>query len=210
MNKGDIIMSDSLSQLIQKASNEQKVQIYKVYEHCSEEYSELVESNPENVISIVSAFNSLIQDEVDNSLKITSYNVSCKQGCSFCCYQKVDISEHEALLLFDVMKERNIQVSKRRLKMQNVDTKTYLKLNKQTRKCVFLNDNEECLVYEYRPSVCRKLNVISEPELCDIDTNKNAQVSRMVNAKVEILSAVVMNKSKCLGMSEHLLNLLNK
>ena len=42
----------------------------------------------------------------------------------------------------------------------------------QDRKCVFLNDQNECTIYDDRPSVCRTNTVLSDPAACSTEDGK--------------------------------------
>lgn len=69
-------------------------------------------------------------------------NLNCKKGCSACCIDGITVFEIEAEYIF--AKSRSL---KRSLKLENAGNKNG--------KCVFLNDENECLIYEFRPYVCR-------------------------------------------------------
>lgn len=71
--------------------------------------------------------------------KLNRNRLNCRKGCSFCCVDGITIYQIEA---------EYILAKSRELK---------LKENKNTRngKCAFLNDKDECLIYEFRPYVCR-------------------------------------------------------
>jgi Fe-S-cluster containining protein len=97
--------------------------------------------------------------------------ISCQMGCSHCCNQNVDISETEAEILIDYVKENNISIDQELLKQQlgkNNNERSDM-INSQ---CIFLKDHK-CSVYEVRPIACRKFFSIDNPDLCNVKTNRN-------------------------------------
>ncbi len=70
--------------------------------------------------------------------------INCKSGCSNCCYQPVSVTEKE----LEMLKEYPYD-SKRK-------------------GCGFLDENENCSVYENRPSVCRLVMSMDDPKKCGV------------------------------------------
>lgn len=62
---------------------------------------------------------------------------------------------------------------------------TWQELSPKDKKCVFLSDEGTCTVYDRRPLACRKYIVISEPRLCDVETNKDEPVQIVQSNDVE-------------------------
>lgn len=112
-----------------------------------------------NKLSAVSS----IQGHFNRNQKIEN-NVSCKKGCSFCCYQPVDTTKEEIDIIFE---EENPIIDRELLKKQaGLNNEEYAKLNYEFKQCIFLKNNE-CSVYNNRPLVCRDYLVLTDPEFCD-------------------------------------------
>ncbi|MBI2521828.1 MAG: YkgJ family cysteine cluster protein [Bdellovibrio sp.] len=116
-------------------------------------------------------------EAVDKSLEETFSNpvvskyVSCKKGCSGCCYTQVSITHDEATLLAQIaQKKLKNKIDFVRLEKQartGDNAVDWYKLSYNDRRCMFLDENNECMAYEDRPSVCRTNNVFSPAILCD-------------------------------------------
>ena len=85
---------------------------------------------------------------------------ACKNGCSYCCYQAVSVSELEAR---DISK----LTGRRYVKPQVTD----IKEDRQRFAgvpCVFL-EKGQCSIYEARPLICRThLNLSNNKDICKI------------------------------------------
>jgi hypothetical protein len=92
--------------------------------------------------------------------------VSCRKGCSFCCYMYVAASPDEAALL----RETGVEIDPALQERQLVTEKEWHNLRYRHKRCLYLAEDGTCKVYENRPSACRKYLVTSDPRLCDIRT----------------------------------------
>lgn len=104
----------------------------------------------------------------------------CKRGCSACCHTQVSVTDDEAELLVKRIKS-GVSVDMDRLKLQmqaKDDSEAYYKISFQDRRCIFLDENGGCTVYEDRPSVCRTNAVIGESNQCD--TSLKVQPTRLI------------------------------
>lgn len=104
----------------------------------------------------------------------------CKKGCSACCHTQVSVTDDEAEVLVLRIKE-GLEVDLDRLRLQFAaknDSDQYYRMKFQDRKCVFLDDQGSCRVYNDRPSVCRTNAVIGESSQCD--TTVSIQETRLV------------------------------
>lgn len=95
--------------------------------------------------------------------------VSCAKGCSACCHMEVEVTSYEA----DVLKyliEEGLSIDRSRLQQQSQrelqDPAWREGMSNETNKCVFLNHQGECRVYENRPVMCRRHSVTSPAEFC--------------------------------------------
>jgi len=120
--------------------------------------------------------------------------VSCKAGCSACCHRMVEVTDDEAAVLAAVVRDRtglqsstkegaetapprlNLEKLRERWhaqagyeKWQSLD---YWRAPKHVRACAFLDSDERCSVYEYRPALCRVHAVTTAPSACAADDPK--------------------------------------
>ena len=121
---------------------------------------------------------------------------SCKRGCTHCCHSFVTVTNEEADYIFAIAKEKNIPLSKKRLAYQarfRSPTDYFTRFGKRTR-CVFLNDKDDCMIYEQRPISCRKYFVITDPEKCKPTPDHAFQgVATRCILPVEILASAHLN-----------------
>ena len=134
--------------------------------------------------------------------------IKCGEGCAFCCYNQVDISGDEALLIKAVCEEDGIEIDITRLRLQaeKKDIKAWNKLTPSKKRCVFLDKSNLCSIYEYRPAACRKLYVITDPEFCNL--KKIQKVGKFVDWHVEVLASAILNGSRNGPLAEVLLEVL--
>ena len=119
---------------------------------------------------------SLFQDEA------VQKHVSCRKGCSACCHTQVSVSDDEAALLAKIV-ENGLQIDRQKLKKQSSasqSAKTWYAVPFEERGCVFLDDNNECSVYNDRPSVCRTNHVVGDPKDCSTSDGK-VQAVQLLN-----------------------------
>lgn len=201
-------ISNSLFGLLKQMTESQKKYTAEMLQFYSNQYNALLAGHMNEEISVVNAFSLNISELIEEKIKTSPEPVSCANGCSFCCYQKVDVLEAEAELTMHYAKEKNLEIDFERLEKQKVETEVeYSKLKLADRRCVFLQQGETCGVYEHRPSACRKLAVVSPQKDCDTETNKNGLVKRLVDIEAEVIHLAMLNSSKSGGLSEQLLKL---
>jgi Fe-S-cluster containining protein len=104
----------------------------------------------------------------------------CKMGCVGCCHTQVSVTKDEAELLSEKILN-GLEVDRERLKLQasvGNNSDAYFKIPYQERRCVFLSDQNLCMVYEDRPSVCRTNAVLGSADQCD--TSVSIKPTRLV------------------------------
>jgi len=112
-------------------------------------------------------------ETIDNALKnlTKGWNTSCSNCTSGdCCHQLIGTSATEVALLADVIIRTNSSVDIDRLKRQSsyiANSKVWYNQTMGDRRCIFLNDLNQCRIYKHRPIVCRNFYVVSDPKLCD-------------------------------------------
>ena len=131
--------------------------------------------------------------ERDREKDRESRGIRCGKGCDHCCRVPVEVFPQEALLLARVAREAGIALDVDRLRRQSrYGSETWREQAPSDRACVFLGSDGACKVYEFRPSACRKLYVLSEPELCDGEKHSAARVARWVSWEAEILGSAAL------------------
>lgn len=104
----------------------------------------------------------------------------CKRGCTACCHTQVSVTDDEAELLVKRIKS-GVSIDQERLKLQmqaGSDDEAFFKIAYNDRKCIFLDEQGACTVYEDRPSVCRTNSVLGTSDQCD--TSKEILPTRLV------------------------------
>lgn len=112
--------------------------------------------------------------------------VTCRAGCAGCCHQSVQVSLDEVELLAQLVESGRVEIDRDLLKRQAEfvgDETEWWKLPASEKRCVFLNGQNKCSVYEDRPITCRKYFVTTDPAICSTPT---AEVGVMNLIHVEI------------------------
>lgn len=90
----------------------------------------------------------------------------CKQNCGACCHIHVSLTYIEA---------KYITIINKKIKMNDkkINFNTYIsniESGKYDKKCPFLNNQDDCSIYNLRPFNCRTFHTLDDPKLCA--TNK--------------------------------------
>ncbi|WP_374079334.1 YkgJ family cysteine cluster protein [Bdellovibrio bacteriovorus] len=95
---------------------------------------------------------------------------SCKKGCSTCCHMEVEITSYESEILEKLVRDGHI-IERSRLQKQSErflqDAIWREGVRNLTNRCVFLNDEGACSIYENRPVMCRRHSVTSPAKNCE-------------------------------------------
>lgn len=151
----------------------------------------------------------LIHDEVDASIDrvfkdpLVKVHVSCQSQCAACCHTQVSATKDEAIVLGDLIQRKKVRVDLDRLEKQVVaqnNGQEWYKLNYQDRKCIFLDENNLCKVYDDRPSVCRTNYVVSDPSLCDPSDGKTKALQLLKTFEADMIIAAHFHYSKESGI----------
>jgi Fe-S-cluster containining protein len=122
-----------------------------------------------------------------------SKDITCKPGCNHCCKHVVDITTVEAQAIVHYARERGVPIDRDHLARQaGHHAATWNELGPKYRECAFLRADGLCSIYEVRPLPCRKLFVVTDPELCDSIKHPGGQVGRWNSIEVEALTTVAM------------------
>lgn len=155
-----------------------------------------IESRIDNINSTLSRHDAIrklrrLYEKLDNALKPIQKVTSCKQGCNHCCFLPILSSELENELIKDYMSEHFTEDNYSDFKYkisQNKDTLSHLvningRFMEENYKlyaasnipCAFLDINNNCMIYEVRPFICRKYLVFNDPLVCMNTLNKTDQ-----------------------------------
>lgn len=112
-----------------------------------------------------------LQEMVDAEIaEGADIEVSCFKGCSACCHMEVEVTSYEADVLKHLV-EDGMSIDRSRLQQQSQrslqDPAWREGLRNDINKCVFLNHQGECRIYENRPAMCRRHSVTSPAEFCE-------------------------------------------
>jgi Fe-S-cluster containining protein len=128
----------------------------------------------------------------------------CKKGCSGCCHTEVSVTDDEAELLSNRIKN-GINIDYVRLHTQKLAIKNgqnFYSIPFQMRACIFLNEDGHCKVYSDRPAVCRTNAVLGTSEQCST-VNGKVKPQTLIKTKeadMAIMGAfLVSNKSGVLA-----------
>jgi Fe-S-cluster containining protein len=114
--------------------------------------------------------------------------IQCSRGCSHCCHGPVEIWPHEAALLVAAARADGLELDRARLARQaRQSLDTWREQPPADTACAFLGADGACRVYEARPNACRKLLVVSRPELCDRGRYPPESVERWMSWEAEML-----------------------
>ncbi|MGB0453089.1 MAG: YkgJ family cysteine cluster protein [Bacteriovoracaceae bacterium] len=135
-------------------------------------------------------------DEFTNEVlddEIVQKHLQCKKGCSACCHTQVSITHDEGALLAKII-EDGFPVDWHRLYRQKEAGNSfseYFKIPYEERKCIFLDSEGGCSIYENRSMVCRTNNVVSPAANCDtrVETRPTIRLINTHKSNMVIYSA---------------------
>lgn len=137
----------------------------------------------------------LIEAEIAKTSKLPS---TCAAGCSACCHFEVEITSDEAMILAEIVQSKKHLIDHKSLLSQATREKKDPEWQRQPRhenRCVFLSPQQECGVYESRPSSCRRLLVTTAPSECS-DENGSPVFVAIPMAEVVLSAAINLDANK--------------
>ena len=163
-----------------------------IYDRHLERFRDAAEQNPISVANEThSAIDAAIQQ--DQAKDASSAGIRCSKGCSHCCHEPVEIWPHEAALLVEVMRKAGREFDLARLERQSRYTvETWRQQVVADKACGFLGEDGACTVYEFRPNVCRKLLVVTDPVLCDASQSQPDSVGRWFSWEAELMESAAL------------------
>jgi Fe-S-cluster containining protein len=100
---------------------------------------------------------------ISNAMAKSDQKTACTKGCSYCCYFRIDLRAHEALLIMEHIRKRlsRAQINEiiatateNSAQIRKLTLKEHMSRNFQ---CPFLSEGA-CLVYPVRPLKCRNFH----------------------------------------------------
>jgi Fe-S-cluster containining protein len=196
-------LSDSLESILNSVPEETKSIIVEGMDHYIREYKNKLQNF--NSESVAYGFMKLVDQNIKDTLPPIGEKISCKKGCAYCCSINVDISAEEAILLINYCEKNKIEIDWQKLEIQKEYNHTnYLSLDKESRKCVFLSNDNICKVYKYRPISCRKYASLDKPKKCD-SNDGDRKIKRFASPTAEIIACAVMTATEFKPMASLLL-----
>lgn len=117
----------------------------------------------------------LVDDAITEGAHMES---SCQKGCSARCHMEVEITNYEAEALFQLV-QKGHKIDRSRLQTQSQrqlqDPQWREGVRNPSNRCVFLDEQGACGIYELRPVMCRRHSVTSPAKNC-----------KTLNEKIEI------------------------
>ena len=132
--------------------------------------------------------------------------VSCRKGCSGCCHYEIEITQDEAALLAAVV-WGGVDVDYDRLAKQAARERKsaeWSNILRPENRCVFLDTDGACRVYEHRPSACRRHLVTSPAEACSTPGQPVAPVEVLL-AEILLSAALSLEGVTYASLSKMLL-----
>jgi len=136
---------------------------------------------------------------LDNTIAGVSVHIEqtiqCKQGCTYCCHFKVDVSANEVFAIVEHVQSTFTPDQLEKLIQKATNNKSKLAMLSQAKRivtniaCPLLEDNA-CSIYAQRPSMCRKIHS-TNVDACQ-HSYDNPEDNNVENAEHPILSAITM------------------
>jgi Fe-S-cluster containining protein len=96
-------------------------------------------------------------------------------------------------LLVEVMRKAGREFDLARLERQSrYSVETWRQQERTDKACGFLGEDGACTVYEFRPNVCRKLLVVTDPVLCDASQSQPDSVGRWFSWEAELMESAAL------------------
>lgn len=129
----------------------------------------------------------------DRAKDPASRGIRCGKGCCHCCHEAVEIWPQEARLLVETVRTSGVMPDRARLERQRRHSvETWRAQPPADRACVFLGGDGACTVYESRPNACRKLQVLTDPALCDASQHQPDSVGRWFSWEAELMESAAL------------------
>jgi Fe-S-cluster containining protein len=151
--------------------------------------------------------------------------VSCRKGCTHCCFQVIPVSAPEAFYLVDLLKldtlssdsnrdwknrvTEQFQKNISKIKTGNMEEGGYFnqaqKYFSLQMPCPFLFENS-CSIHASRPHACREQLVFSNPEDCK---NINSNLIQVMHLPISIREALALVAAEVLGTIQEMIPMIH-
>lgn len=136
------------------------------------------------IVSAYTKFYRYVDETMAADIEDTGEDPSCSQGCAACCRQVIQVSVPEmANLMYQFGKDHFRMNALNHRWSRIVDQVALLQkgksldeLREQGVRCVFLQDDDTCLVHAWRPCICRVRVSFDDPNQCAIP---DAEIRRL-------------------------------
>lgn len=115
--------------------------------------------------------------------QVENTNISCQKGCAYCCHHLIHLSPAETKSFGELTTEQK-SICAPQVAHYN-SGKDWSSLDKQSRRCIFLDDSDSCTRYQDRPLVCRITQVTSPAKNCDLE--KDLEIEPFFEDKANII-----------------------
>jgi uncharacterized protein len=170
--------TEAFAAMFRNASEADRTKLGEMHLHYEAEMQRMLDEGhePQNIAYTI---NGIVDRSVEQTLKTKNgRKVQCARGCASCCKLNVSITREEAALLLIAAEQKRVPIDWAKVERQREQgLATWSRQSPADRRCVFLNDREECSVYEHRPSACRKYMVASDPKRCNTAKHPGGEVA---------------------------------
>lgn len=204
-------MDDEGKMAANRAARNEKKEAYlrAIYDRYTAEFRAASDQDASSIASKTHIAMNVVLEQ-DRAKNPGSENIQCGKGCNHCCHEAVEIWPQEAALLAGVVRETGMTLDRARLERQSQYTvDTWRQQPLADKACLFLGGDGACTVYESRPNACRKLLVVTDPDLCDAEKSKPDSVGRWFSWEAELMESAALEVFGAALMPGALLAVLN-
>lgn len=173
----------------------------------------LISSGPERASYAMHLVDDAIREFMSKFTKRTDVKCQCKKGCNHCCHTRVEVCGSEADLLVERILRDNILIDWDRLARQagkHADD-YYERILGESNRCVFLDDEGCCKVYDIRPLACREHLAAGEPSRCSMKGEETTNNYIYIHSSRVISNALMFLEMETVGdMATNLLKRKSK
>lgn len=198
------VLKDYLEQL--ENNPEKDAHIREVFNRINDYTNQLKQISAINAAGTVQEVNNAIDNFFESAPVENKNDISCKAGCTACCYIELDVSGLEAALIVEYCKENSIAIDREYLKKQAANGRSSYS---EVSRCEFLKE-DLCSIYPVRPVACRKHFVKTDPILCNSAKNLSSTIAKYFDINTEILASALLNADEPKKFGKAILEQLNR
>lgn len=135
---------------------------------------------------VLTVFNEQNKEATDSAKEA---GARCESGCHHCCKRIVLASLPEGIAIAEkLMSEEDYRFTLPSLMRSFYEQIKFLESNKfdSGSSCAFLTPTGTCAIYKFRPSICRYLYVVSDPENCRPESTEKVARIDMSDLEEEV------------------------